>query len=116
MDEPALLVFWEGVVGLVLDRVAGFPRVARYVVGARIEARTLDVLECLAEARYASGAHRSATLARADTHLAVLRVLLRLSHERRWLTMAQLELLARRLDEAGRMLGGWRKWSEQVGD
>jgi hypothetical protein len=113
MDEPALLVLWERVVGELLDRTAAFPKAARFTFAARLDGRALDVLECLAEARFAPPALRSARLADADRHLAVLRVLLRVSHDRRYLSTGQLAHLSRLLDEAGRMLGGWRVWLEE---
>lgn len=109
MDEPALLVLWESVTGDILSRTALFPRSARFSFARRIEDRTLDVLECLAGARFAPRAHRSELLLRADEHLSVLRVLLRVSHSRKLLSTGALEHLARRLAEAGAMLGGWRQ-------
>lgn len=109
MDEPALLVHWERVVGEVLDRTAQFPRSQRFTFAARLDGRTLDILEALAAARFAKLDERRALLAQADRDLAVLRVLLRVSHDRRLLSRKQLEHLSRLLDEAGRMLGGWRQ-------
>ena len=115
MDEPALLVHWERVVGEVLDRTCQFPRSHRFTFAARLDSRTLDVLEALAAARYAPLIERRALLARADRDLAVLRVLLRVSYDRRLLAGAQLEHLSRLLDDAGRMLGGWRQHLEARG-
>ncbi len=112
-DEPALLVLWERVVGELLDRTGGFPRSARFSFAARIDALALDVLECVAAARFATHDERRALLAAADRHLAVLRVLLRVSHARGLLALGALEHLSRLLEEAGRMLGGWRAWADE---
>ncbi|HMV68922.1 MAG TPA: four helix bundle protein [Myxococcota bacterium] len=109
VDEPGLLVFWEGVLGDVLDCTGRFPKSARFSLASRIDERSLDVLECLAEARFAAVPRRREVLATADLHLAVLRVLLRVSYDRRLLDPKALERLSRDMDEAGRMLGGWRR-------
>ncbi|MBM3260517.1 MAG: diversity-generating retroelement protein Avd [Candidatus Sericytochromatia bacterium] len=109
MDEPVLVARWQQMVGDLLDRTARFPKVVRFTFAARIDNLALDVLEELVEARYASGAGKQAALRRADGRLARLRVLLRLAHDRRYLDHRGYEHVSRGLDEAGRMLGGWRK-------
>ena len=108
-DVPPLLVLWEEVAGEVLDRTRSFPRAARFSFAARIDGLALDILERLVVACWTAGARKREALEEADLALARLRVLLRLSHARRFLDGRGLALLARRLDEAGRMLGGWRR-------
>ena len=108
MAEPPLLTLWEQALGELLDRTGAFPKSARFSFAARIDARALDVLEALAAARYAPLDDKRRLLAAADRDLAVLRVLLRVSHQRRLLDLGALEHHSRALDEAGRMLGGWR--------
>lgn len=108
-EVPRMLVAWERFVGDLLDRTAQFPKSARFTFASRLDARALDTLECLVRARFASREERLVALAAADEHLAVLRVLLRLSFERRYLAAGPFEALVRSLDEAGRMLGGWRR-------
>ncbi len=107
-DPPALLLHWERTVGDLLDRTRDFPKAVRFTFATRIDGLCLDVLELLAEARYADVRTRAALLRQADGRLARLRVLLRLAHERRYLARSGFEHAARGVDEAGRMLGGWR--------
>ena len=111
-DEPVLLLHWEETVGILLDKTARFPKSARFSFAGRIDGLALDVLEALVRARWAPRESKARWLADADLHLAVLRTMLRLAHERHHLPLAGFEHLVRRVDEAGRMLGGWRK---QVG-
>jgi hypothetical protein len=111
--ELPLLVQWETTLGDLLDRTAKFPKSVRFTFSSRIDNGGLDVLERLVEARYATGVRKQRLLAEIDTALARLRVLLRLAHARKYLDHGGLEHVARRLDEAGRMLGGWRR--EQAG-
>lgn len=108
-DEPALLVLWERVVGDLLDRTARFPKAVRFTFASRIDNLALDILEQLAEARWAPLDRRRELLLRADLCLVRLGVLLRLAHDRRYLDTGGFEHVVRATDEAGRMLGGWRK-------
>lgn len=111
-DEPALLVHWERTLGDLLDRTGGFPRAQRFTFAARVDGLSLDILEKLVRARWARRADKARLLADADADLAVLRVLVRLCFERRLLARGGFEHVVRDLDEAGRMLGGWRKQVE----
>lgn len=106
-EAPAILVLWESVVGEILDRTVRFPKASRFTFAQRIDGRALDVLEALVDARYARAEQKRAALIRVDRLLAQLRVLVRLSHQRQLLDHGSYELLARRFDEVGRMLGGW---------
>ncbi len=109
VEPPVIFVYWENLLGDLLDRTARFPKAVRFTFSARIENLALDILEDLVEARYAAGCERAAALRRADGRLARLRVLLRLAHSRGYLDHRGYEHAARGVDEAGRMLGGWRR-------
>ena len=106
IDLP-LFGHWEGVLGDLLDRTDQFPRSVRFTFSTRIQNTALDVLEKIVEARYARGPRKITALEEIDLGLAKLRVLLRLAHERRHLSHRGYEHLARGVDEAGRMVGGW---------
>ena len=108
-EAPPLIVLWERLTGQLLDRTAAFPKSARFTFASRIDGLSLDVLECLIRGRFAPRSERVVLLDRADGHLAVLRALLRLSLDRRLLSPGAFETLFREIDEAGRMLGGWRR-------
>lgn len=109
MDEPALLVLWERVLGDLLDRTAKFPKAVRFSFSARIDGVALDFLERVAEARWAPLARRRELLSTCDLLLVRLHVLLRLAHDRKYIDTGGFEHVVRGVDEAGRMLGGWRK-------
>ena len=105
-ETPTLLVYWESVVDDLMARTGRFPRTLRHSLAGRIDNLALDVLEAIIEARFVREA-RAERLARANLGVEKLRVLARLAHTRRALDTKGLEHLARRLDEAGRMVGGW---------
>lgn len=107
--EPPLLVLWERVIGDLLDRTVKFPKAVRFTFASRIDNLALDILELLAEARFATRAQKGELLRQADLRLVRLGVLLRLAFARRYLDSGGFEHVVRGTDEAGRMLGGWRK-------
>lgn len=108
-DAPVLLVAWEEALGRVLDRTADFPKAHRHTFGLRLENLALDVHGALVRARWSSLPSKRGHLQDADMHLAVLRAVLRLAYERRFIARAPYEQLVRDLDDAGRQLGGWRR-------
>lgn len=113
-DDPVLVLHWERTLGEILDRTGKFPKHARFSFAARIDGLALTVMERLVRARWTSGGRKRELLAGADADLAVLRTLLRLAHARRLLDHGGLEILSRLVDEAGRMLGGWRKQQDEA--
>ena len=54
-DMPIALAKWYDYVKWVLDRVDGFPKNQRFVLGTRLADAVLEVMEVLAEATYARG-------------------------------------------------------------
>lgn len=105
--ELPLFVHWVDFLGWLLPTTEKFPKRVRFTFASRIDSMALDVLEDIVEARYTRP--KEAILHRANLRLEKLRVLLRLCHRQRFLPTAGYEHSARRLDEAGRMLGGWVK-------
>ena len=108
-EELPLFVHWEKTLGDLLDRTLRFPKTARFTFAARIDGHALDVLERIVEARYAAKGRKGTLLKEIDVALMKLRVLVRLAHARRYLSHGGYEHTARQLDEAGRMVGGWRR-------
>ena len=51
-DLPIALAKWDDYVKWVLDRVDGFPKNQRFVLGTRLADAVLEVMEVLAEATY----------------------------------------------------------------
>ncbi len=103
--ELPLFVHWTQVLKDILSRTEKFPKRVRFTLSSRIDNLTLDVLEKIVEARYAKD--KDASLQQASLYLEKLRVLLRISHEEKHLDHRGFEHVARNIDEAGRMLGGW---------
>jgi hypothetical protein len=95
------LVLW------LIPRINEFPRSQRFVLGERIENTALDLLDILVEAQFRSD--KLALLARANLTLARLRHLLRLANDLHLLGARRFEFVSERIEEIGRMIGGWSK-------
>jgi len=111
-DRPApdqLVAISKGydLVRELMAAVANYPRSHRFVLGDRTLGTVYDVLDLLVEARFAR--EKRALLDRANVLLERLRLQLRLAHDERLLSTGRYEDLARRADEVGRLVGGWRK-------
>jgi len=111
VKDLRILVLWEEVLDELLERCAKLPKAMRFSLTQRIENAGLDVMEGLTRARYSKGQETAPVLAEVDIALARLRVLLRLAHRRAHLSHGAYEGLSKKIDEAGRMLGGWRSFS-----
>ena len=103
---PALEAHYRFLLWLV-PAVDRFPRSQKFLLGDRIQATALDVLESLVEATYMR--QRGAQLARANLGIEKLRFLFRLAHDLRHLDSRRYEHAARSLDDTGRRIGAWRK-------
>lgn len=110
-SQLPLIVHWEKVVHDVLGRTAKFPKHVRFTLSGRIDNLALDIYEALVEARFTRD--KVSTLKRANLALEKLRLLLRLCRDERHLDRGGFEHLARQLEDAGRMLGGWIRERER---
>ncbi|MCP5004075.1 MAG: diversity-generating retroelement protein Avd [Planctomycetes bacterium] len=106
-EEYPVFVKWESIVDWVLDRCEKFPKNARFTVSNRIANFTLDVLGLIIDAIYTR--KKRPLLDSINLIIEKLRVLFRISHKRKFLSVSQYEFITRELNEAGRMIGGWRR-------
>ncbi len=107
-SEPAVVVLRAYDLSLwIVQKAEKFPRSFRFSVGDRLVARSLDLLEDLVEAAYATA--KRVPLERAAYRVNSLRYLLRLAGDLRLLSADSREFAAGKLEEIGRMTGGWRK-------
>jgi hypothetical protein len=87
--------------------VERFPKQARFSLASRIADVALDAMQLIVEAIYTK--HRLRLLNRLNLLLDQQRVLFRIACDRRYLSVKQHEYIANAIDEAGRMVGGWRR-------
>jgi hypothetical protein len=95
----------------LLPKVEKFSRSYRFTVGERLSAAGLDVLLLLVEAAYAT--RKQEMLHESTRKINSVRYLLRLAKDLKLLTLDSHTYALERLDEIGRMVGGWRKAVDQ---
>ena len=106
---PALEATYQFLLWLV-PTVEKFPRSQKFLLGDRIQATALGVLEGLVEATYSRA--RTSALGQVNMALEKLRFLLRLAHDLHHLDGRRYEFAARSIDDIGRSVGGWVKAHE----
>lgn len=107
-ETPPLYTLLCEIVGWTLGRTADIPKSHRFTFGQRLDNLSLDALQRTIRAVRGRTANQKLTdLAELDLHLEELRVLWRLVNERGWISRQQLVFVQSKLDEAGRMVGGW---------
>lgn len=92
--------------------LTNFPKVHRYNLGGKIEASFLSLLENTFITAYLSGERKQAQLSVAIIKLDNLKFFLQLAWENKCLANANYTNLSSKLEEIGRMLGGWKKGLE----
>lgn len=105
MSAPALLEHWYRTTDWLLDKCDRFPKSTRFTIGSRIANLALEILEMITEASYSK--EKRAKLIQTNLALEKLRLLLRLCHQRRYLSLAQYEFIQSDINTAGKMCGGW---------
>jgi len=106
--DPAVVVAKAYDLALwLLPKCEKYPRNYRFSVGERTVAAMLDVLTLLVEASYT--ARREPILQDANRKANHLRYLLRLAKDLKLLSVDSYGYAAERLEEIGRMTGGWLK-------
>lgn len=91
----------------MLPKVEKFPRSYKFSVGDRLADGALDILSLLVEAGYTR--EKRATLEQVNRNVNVVRYLLRLAKDLRLLSQDAYAFASERLEEIGRMTGGWLK-------
>ena len=107
-DNPPIYTVLCEIVGWSLDRTADFPKSQRFTFGQRLDNLILDALQVAVKAiRSRQRTRKLECLHELDLVLEQLRVLWRLVNERGWISRQQLVFVQSKLDETGRMVGGW---------
>lgn len=82
---------------------------ARYTIGARIENTFLDLLEQAYTAYFSSKEKKAEKVAECIFTLDILKFFISIAWEGKLISHGQYETLALKLEEAGKMFGGWQK-------
>lgn len=89
---------------LVVEKM---PKKDKYALGEKLQKITLDLLELLIATSNKPKDEKFPFLELANTKLEILKITIRLSHEIKAIPTGKYHSLEERLQEVGRMLGGW---------
>ena len=106
--ELLVLTHWEEFLGWFLAHTNRWPKSLRFTLCQRVQDHGLDVLELLVRARYEPRG-RLPLLIEANLTLEKMRLLCRLARQVQAMPARSFETAMRGIDEAGRMLHGWRE-------
>lgn len=95
-------LIWMGIVPHI-------PKAARYTTAARIENKYLDLLELTHTTYFSEKEKKTERLSECILSLDTLKFLITVAWEAKFISHKQYEETATRLDEVGKMLGGWKK-------
>ena len=107
LSRPPIYTLLVELVGWTLDRTASIPKSHRFTFGQRLDNLSLDALLLAVRAIYSERSRKHEHLTELNLILEQLRVLWRLVHDRRWISQQQLLFANTKLDEIGKMAGGW---------
>lgn len=114
-SEPPVFVLWYDFAKWLLLKTGKFPKRVRFTFTNRLDNLALDTLQAITVAQYTRHSSQKAGLLRAiNLKLDQIRVLLRMCHDMEILDHKGYEHASRKIDEAGRMIGGWGRQQEGV--
>lgn len=94
----------------IFPKINTFPKKQRFVLGQQIENTSLGILKLIIQANNEKNkTKKSEYLERMNTELEILRSLLQVSQELKFISFKSLEYIVNQIDEVGRMRGGWAK-------
>ena len=96
---------WYKILNWILDKCETFPKNVRFTMSTRVSNISMDILESIIEAIYSK--KKTDILRRINLYIEKLRVLFRLSFDRRYISVNQYEYISSELNEFGKMIGGW---------
>ena len=90
--------------------VPDFPKSSRYTLGQKIDFLFLEVIENTIKAGYSTKIEKEVFLKRSSVKLDLLKFFLQIAWQIQSLEDKKYIRLSEKLDEIGRMLGGWIKY------
>ena len=97
------LILW------IYPTVNKFPKSQRFVLGQKIEETVINILEGIILANQEQ--NKSFKLRKISVELDKLRIFMRLSKDLKFISVKQYGFVSEKINEIGKMLGGWMKSS-----
>ena len=109
-----VLMEWEGILHRMLDCTQRFPKSARFSFVQRIDSLVLDIAQTIVKAQYVPTEEQAVPLRLLNSQLAQLRLLWRLSADRKYLSLGLLRDFIAALDGIGFQVHAWLTVVERV--
>jgi hypothetical protein len=113
MPEPPIFTKSYDLLLALFPQTLKFPRAVRPSLATPIQEAGVRLLLAIRDARFAR--EKRGPLARADASLESIRLLLRLAKDLKVVSPKSYLDTAQRVDELGRMLGGWSRSNQGAG-
>lgn len=92
-----------------INIISHIPKSSRYTLGSRIENKFLDLLEASYTAYFIDKDKKVEQISECILILDILKYLITITWEAKLISNKQYEEIAQKLEEAGKMFGGWKK-------
>ena len=89
------------------ENLPNFPKTSRYTLGSKIDQLFIEMTELVFTASYLLSEKKLICINKASAKLDLLKFFLRISWEIKALDNKKYAALSEKLDEIGKMLGGW---------
>ncbi|MBL7156492.1 MAG: four helix bundle protein [Candidatus Pacebacteria bacterium] len=86
-----------------------FPKTSRYTLGSKIDSLFIEITESVFLASYSKKQQKLSFILKASTKLDLLKFFFQIAWEIKAIDNKKYITLSERLDEIGKMLGGWNK-------
>lgn len=107
IEDYSIFVKYYGFFKYMLDRVEKFPRISKFTIGDRIINLLCEIQEEIIETIYMKERYKK--LKKINISLEKLRIYIRISLERKYISVKQAEYIFTEINEIGKMIGGWIK-------
>ncbi len=94
----------------IIPQLEKFPKSQKYLLGDKIEASLLDVMDLIIQAAYTK--NKTSILREANLKIEKLRYLIRLVKDLKYFSIKKYEYISRCLNEIGSEIGGWLKYQK----
>lgn len=107
LEEYSIFTKYYHFLNYMLDKIEKYPRSVKFTLGDRIVNLLYDIMDNLITAIYTK--KRYELLVRINIFLERLRIYIRISLGRKYISIPSGEYIFGEINEIGKMLGGWLK-------
>ncbi len=107
--KNTILILAYDFLKMMIEVFKQFPRNQKFLLADRMQNHISDLLELLIEAYYSSGSDKKSKLMTVNIQLEKLRYYVRLCYELGFYNSTKYGMISEKIQEIGRMNGGWLK-------